>query len=57
MNELTYLCSSCDSDLKVTGTEELVVCPECKERIQISFDADFENGRWVDCTKLSVANQ
>lgn len=57
MSELFYICPSCDSDLKVNESEEMVVCPECKERIRVSFDADFVNGRMVDRTTLSIADQ
>lgn len=54
MSDLIYQCPSCDSDLTVDASCEALDCPECKKRIVISFDSDFENGRWVDCTKLSV---
>lgn len=58
MNELTYICPSCDSDLIVKEADgENVTCPECKVKIKISFDADYVNGRYVDCTSLSIADQ
>ena len=54
---IDYICPKCDSDLAVGFTQQEVVCPHCKTDIVIHYDADYENGRWIDCTKLQVKGE
>ncbi len=51
MNDLYSKQYSCP-DITVENEDKFCTCYNCNKTFTIDRDADFENGRWVDNTKL-----
>jgi tRNA(Ile2) C34 agmatinyltransferase TiaS len=51
-----YICPKCDCDIDTKGKEE-VVCASCGTTIRVNYDSEYENGKQVDLTSLSIKDQ
>lgn len=52
----SYTCPNCEEDVPCAlPLAKFVECPECKTKLEIMVDAEFDNGSWHDLTKLSIA--
>lgn len=47
-----YICPKCQSDVTVSESDRVVRCADCGQACTVDADADYENGRWIDLTKL-----
>jgi hypothetical protein len=53
-----YPCPNCEADVSVAlPPAKYATCDECKTKLEIHPDADFEDGHWHDKTHLSVVEQ
>ncbi len=52
-----YPCPNCEADVRVAlPAAKYATCPECKAKLEIHPDADFEDGMWHDRTELSIVD-
>ncbi len=55
--ENTYSCPNCEADVSVAlPLAKYAECLECKTKLEIHPDADFEDGMWHDRTTLSIVD-
>lgn len=52
-----YLCPQCSNDVTVSPKTEEGRCPHCGTDFTVNRDAEFDNGRWIDLTRLSIKGQ
>ncbi len=51
----TYACPSCEADVRVgLPHAKYAFCDECKTRLEIHPDAEFDEDGWHDRTTLSI---
>ena len=55
---LEFICPNpdCESDLRVPEDTERTICPACNRAVQINYDADYVDGRFVDRKTLSLGD-
>jgi hypothetical protein len=52
-----YACPNCEADVSVAlPVAKYATCDECKTKLEIHPDADFEDGMWHDRTTLSIVD-
>lgn len=52
-----YMCPACGDDVKISQKLEEGRCPHCMTDFTVNRDAEFDNGRWIDLTSLSIKGQ
>jgi hypothetical protein len=53
-----YPCPNCEADVSVAlPAGDYATCDECKCKLEIHVDAEFEDGLWHDRTTLSVVDE
>lgn len=52
-----YSCPNCEADVEVAlPLAKYATCAECKTKLEIHPDAEFEDGMWHDRTVLSIVD-
>lgn len=54
----SYPCPSCEADVSVAlPLAKYATCDECKAKLEIHVDAEFDEDGWHDLTTLSVVDE